>query len=76
MCRSTGESKRYNQILIQLIPGGEDGLRDVFEANLDLMVTRMEIDLQKDLRIDKLIKKMSMWGNGYLFLMVMTFKGQ
>jgi hypothetical protein len=39
MCRSIGESKRYNQILIQSIPGGEGSLRDVFRMNLDLMVT-------------------------------------
>jgi hypothetical protein len=45
MCKSIGESKRHNQILIQLIPGGEGSLRDVFWTDLDLMVTRMEIDL-------------------------------
>jgi hypothetical protein len=57
MCRSIGESKRHNQILIQLIPGGEGSLRDVFWTDLDLMVTRMEIDLRKDLRTGRLIKK-------------------
>jgi hypothetical protein len=39
MCRSIGESKRHNQILIQPIPGGESSLRDVFRTDLDLMVT-------------------------------------
>jgi hypothetical protein len=57
MCMSIGESKRHNQILIQLIHGGESSLRDVFRMDLDLMVTRMKIDLQKDLRTSKLIKK-------------------
>jgi hypothetical protein len=57
MCRSIGESKRHNQILIQPIPGGEGSLRDVFQTDLDLMVTRTEIDLRKDLSTGKLIKK-------------------
>jgi hypothetical protein len=45
MCRSIGEFQRHNQILIQPIPGGEGSLRDVFQTDLDLMVTLMEIDL-------------------------------
>jgi hypothetical protein len=57
MCRSIGESKRHNQILIQPIPGGESNLRDTFWTDLNLMVTQMEIDLRKDLCTDKLIKK-------------------
>jgi hypothetical protein len=56
MCRSIGESKRHNQICIQPIPGGEGNPRDVFRTDLDLMVTRMEIDLQKYLCNGKLIK--------------------
>jgi hypothetical protein len=39
MCRSIGEPKRHNQILIQPVPGGESGLRNVFWANLNLMIT-------------------------------------
>jgi hypothetical protein len=39
MCRSIGESKRHNQILIQSIPGGEGSLRDIFQTDLDLMIT-------------------------------------
>jgi hypothetical protein len=57
MCRSTGEPKRHNQILIQLIPGGESGLRNVFWADLNLMITRMKIDLGKDFCTGKLFKK-------------------
>jgi hypothetical protein len=45
MCRGIGESKRYNQILVQLIPSGESSLRDVFQTDPDLMVTQTEIDL-------------------------------
>jgi hypothetical protein len=45
MCRSIGESKQHNQILIQHIPGGEGSLRGIFQTDLDLMVTRTEIDL-------------------------------
>jgi hypothetical protein len=39
MCRSIGEPKRYNQILIQPVPGGESGLRNIFWMDLDLMIT-------------------------------------
>jgi hypothetical protein len=51
MCRSIGESKQHNQI-----PSGESSLRDVFQTDLDLMVTRMEINLRNELRTGKLIK--------------------
>jgi hypothetical protein len=57
ICRSIGESKRHNRILIQPIPGGESTLRDVFWTDIDLMVTQTEIDLRKDLCTDKLVKK-------------------
>jgi hypothetical protein len=57
MCRSIGESKRHNQILIQPVPGGESGLRNVLWTDLDLMITRMKIDLGKDFRTGKLIEK-------------------
>jgi hypothetical protein len=39
MCRSIGESKQHNQILVQSIPGREGSLRDIFQMNLDLMIT-------------------------------------
>jgi hypothetical protein len=57
MCRSIGESKRHNQILIQPIPSGENSLRNIFQTDLDLMITLMEIDLRKELSTAKLIKK-------------------
>jgi hypothetical protein len=57
MCRSIGESKRHNQILIQPVPGRKGGLRNILRMDLDLMVTRTKIDLGKDSCTDKLIKK-------------------
>jgi hypothetical protein len=49
MCRSIGESKRHHQILIQPILGGECSLRDVLQTDLDLMLTKSEIYLRKNL---------------------------
>jgi hypothetical protein len=57
MCRSIGESKRHNQILIQPIPDGEGSLRNVVRADLDLMITRTKINLAKDFCTSKLIEK-------------------
>jgi hypothetical protein len=57
MCKSIGESKRHNQILIQPVPGREGGLKDIFRTDLDLMITRTEIDLRKDPDTGKLIKE-------------------
>jgi hypothetical protein len=39
MCRSIDESKRHNQIFVQPIPAREGSLRDIFQMNLDLMIT-------------------------------------
>jgi hypothetical protein len=57
ICRSIGEPKRHNQILIQPVPGGESGLRNVFRVDFDLVITRTKIDLGKDFCTDKLIEK-------------------
>jgi hypothetical protein len=57
MCRSISESKRHNQILVQPVPGKDDSLRDIFWADLDLMITRMEIDLGKDSYTGRLIEE-------------------
>jgi hypothetical protein len=57
MCRSIGESKWHNKILVQPIPDREGSLRDIFWMNLDLMITWMEIDLGKDSCTGKLIKE-------------------
>jgi capsid protein len=57
MCRSIGESKLHNQILIQPVPGRESGLRNVFRTDLDLMITQTKVNLGKDFRTSKLIEK-------------------
>jgi hypothetical protein len=57
MCRNIGESKRHNQILVQPVPGREGSLRNIFWMDLNLMITRTEIDLGKDSCTDKLIKE-------------------
>jgi hypothetical protein len=57
MCRSIGEPKQHNQILIQPIPSGEGSLRDFFHADFDLMISQMKIDIGKDFSTDKLIEK-------------------
>jgi hypothetical protein len=57
MCRSIGESKRHDQILIQPVPGREGGLGNIFQMDLDLMIIRTEIDVRKDSCSSKLIKE-------------------
>jgi hypothetical protein len=57
MCRSIGESKQHNQILIQPVPGRECSLTNVLWMDLDLMITRMKIDLGEDLSTGKLIEE-------------------
>jgi hypothetical protein len=57
VCRTISEPKQHNQILIQPVPGGESSLRSVFRVDLDLMITRMKIDIGKDFCTSKLIEK-------------------
>jgi hypothetical protein len=57
ICRRIGESKRHNQKLIQPVPGGECSLRNVFQTDIDLMITQMKIDLRKYFNTGKLIEK-------------------
>jgi hypothetical protein len=54
---SIGEPKRHKQILIQPVPGGENGLKNVFQTDFDLMITQMKIDLEKGFCTGKLIEK-------------------
>jgi hypothetical protein len=54
---SIGESKRHNQILIQLVSGGEGSLRNIFRADFDLVITRTKIDLEKDFSTGELVEK-------------------
>jgi hypothetical protein len=56
MCRSIGESKRHNQILVQPILGGEGSLRNIVRMDIDLMITRTEIEHGKVFSTSKLIK--------------------
>jgi hypothetical protein len=76
MCRSIDESKRHNQIFIQTVPGGEGSFRNVFWADLDLMITRTKIDLGKDFNTGKLIEKNVDAEQWIFILMMMAFKGQ
>jgi hypothetical protein len=57
MYRSIGESKRHYQILIQPVPGGEGSLRNVFQEDLDLMITQTKINFGKDFSTSKFIEK-------------------
>jgi hypothetical protein len=57
MCRSIGESKQHTKILIQPVPGGESGLRNVFRVDRELMITRTKINLGKDFYTGKLIEQ-------------------
>jgi hypothetical protein len=75
ICRSIGESKQHNQILIQPVPGGEGSLRDVFWADFDLMITQMKIDLGKDFGTGKLIEKNINAGQRIFVLDSGAFKG-
>jgi hypothetical protein len=56
ICKSIDESKRHNQILIQLVPGGESSFRNVSRTDLDLVRIRTKIDLGENFSTDKLIK--------------------
>jgi hypothetical protein len=57
MYRSIGESKRHYQILIQPVPGGEGSLRNVFQEDLDLMITQTKINFGKDFSTSKFNEK-------------------
>jgi hypothetical protein len=52
-----GRTKRHHQILIKTISGGERSVWDIFFMNLDLMIARKNINLQKDLCSNQLIEQ-------------------
>jgi hypothetical protein len=52
-----GQTKRHHQILIKTVSGGESSLWDIFFTDLDLMIARIKVNLQKDLRSTQLIKQ-------------------
>jgi hypothetical protein len=51
------ETERHYQELVKTIMSGESGFRNVTRSNLDLVVTRMKVDLREDFGISQLIKK-------------------
>jgi hypothetical protein len=57
MDKSIGKPKRHNQILIKTVSGEEWYFRKVLQTDLDLMITQMEIDLEKDFSTSDLIKQ-------------------
>ena len=56
VCRSIGQTKRHNKILIQPISGGESGLRHILRSNFYLMITRSQINFGEYLCLRQLIK--------------------
>jgi hypothetical protein len=44
--RGISQPKRYHQILIETISGGENSLGDIFFTKLDLMITQSKINLR------------------------------
>jgi hypothetical protein len=52
-----GQTKRHHQILIKTVSGGESSLWDIFFTDLDLMIARTKVNLQKDLRSNPLIEQ-------------------
>jgi hypothetical protein len=51
------ETKRHHQILVETISGGESGFGNVAWSNLNLMITRLKIDLEENLDSSQLIEK-------------------
>jgi len=49
------------------IPGPKCDFGDVFSFNLELMVSRPQINLRKDSRFMNSSNKSSIWGKGYWF---------
>jgi hypothetical protein len=51
------ETKRHYQELVKTITSGERGFRNVTRSNLDLVITRMKVNLREDFGSSQLIKK-------------------
>jgi hypothetical protein len=51
------QTKRHYQILIKTVSGGKNSLWDIFFTDLDLMIARMKVNLQKDLQSNQLIEQ-------------------
>jgi hypothetical protein len=52
-----GQTKRHHQILIKTVSGGESSLCNIFCTDLDLMIARAKVNLQKDLCSNQLIEQ-------------------
>jgi hypothetical protein len=70
------ETKRHYQELVKTITSGKSGFRNVTRSNLDLVITRTKVNLREDFGTSQLIKKKSIRGRGYLFLMVTALSGR
>jgi hypothetical protein len=55
--RGVHQTKKHHQILIKTVSGGESSLWDIFFTDLDLMIARTKVNLQKDLCSNQLIKQ-------------------
>jgi hypothetical protein len=51
------ETKRHYQELVKTVTSRESGFRNVTRSNLDLMITRMKVDLGENFGSSQLIKK-------------------
>jgi hypothetical protein len=51
------ETKRHYQELVKTITSGESGFRNVTRSNLNLMITRMKVNLREDFGFSQLIEK-------------------
>jgi hypothetical protein len=57
MSGGIGQTKRHHQILIKTVSGGESSLCNIFFTDLDLMIARAKVNLQKDLCSNQLIEQ-------------------
>jgi hypothetical protein len=76
ICWCISQPKRHHQEFIYPISGREGGLRNIACSYLDLMVAGAKVYLGKHFGSDQLIKRTSIRGKGYLFLIVTTLSGR
>jgi hypothetical protein len=70
------ETKGHYQELVKTITSGESGFGNVTRSNLDLVITGTKINLREDFGSSQLIKRTSIRGREYLFLMVTALSGR
>jgi hypothetical protein len=71
-----GQTKRHHQILVRTVSGGESSLWDIFFTDLDLMIARTKVNLQKNVCSNQLIEQENNGGNGYLFFTTTALSGR